>query len=83
MSAPFSRLGRVAVIALVASATSMALVACSSNEAKYRPAPKSTSQPTYTAPSSTQPTWTPPTYTPPPPAPTAPPKVACGGGKCG
>ena len=79
------------VAALLVTMGSTALVACKSQEAAYRPAPRY-SQPatTSTPPPRTTPTYTQPapTYTqpmpPPPPAAPAqkPGAVACGNGKC-
>ena len=65
---------------MLVAASGLALAACKSDEAAYRPAPRTTTAPTYTAPS--QPTYTAPAASTPAPKPSSG-QMACGKGKCG
>ena len=87
----FARVRKDAVAAILIAAGSTALVACSSSDTNYRPAPNYTqpsaqtpAQNSYSRPATTY--APPPTYTAPAqPAyvPPAAPQHACGKGKCG
>ncbi|MCC7136854.1 MAG: hypothetical protein IT460_00325 [Planctomycetes bacterium] len=65
---------------MLVAASGLSLAACKSDEATYRPQPRTTTAPTYTAPS--QPTYSAPAASTPAPKPSSG-QMACGKGKCG